>query len=190
MNPASTTAPATMSATSTPSTIRCALAPGISSCTSTKTRAVLAASMTIAAASAKDRESGPLASAVGVIAMPRGVHSARIGCVRGSLGDAFGPGLSVAISAALRFPLRSLSPPVAGAPCALRLPGKRPGPRIDPQSDVPGTTAEGGGAWNKQILLRRDGSLCHTCSLRQPRRRRGPPLRCAPLRPGLGMKRR
>ena len=89
----------------------------------------------------------------------------------------------------LRFPLLSLSPPVAGAPCALRLPGKRPRPRIDPE-DVPSTTAEGGGAWNKQILLRRDGSLCHTCSLRQPRLRRGPPLRCAPLRPGLGMKRR
>ena len=33
----------------------------------------------------------------------------------------------------LRFPLLSLSPPVADAPCALRLPGKRPRPRIDPE---------------------------------------------------------
>ena len=37
-------------------------------------------------------------------------------------------GLSAAISAPLRFPLLSLSPPLAGARCALRLPGRRPRP--------------------------------------------------------------
>ena len=37
-------------------------------------------------------------------------------------------GFSAAISAPLRFSLPSLSPPLAGARCALRLPGRRPRP--------------------------------------------------------------
>ena len=38
----------------------------------------------------------------------------------------FAAGLSAAISASLRFPLQSLSPPLAGARCALRLPKSTP----------------------------------------------------------------
>ena len=89
---------------------------------------------------------------------------------------------------------RSLSPPGSLANLrslrALSLAGNTARAVHPLRRKVPSGTAEGGGACGKQILLRRDGSLCHTCSLRQPRLRRGPPLRCAPLRPGLGMKRR
>ena len=55
----------------------------------------------------------------------------------------------------LRFPLRSLSRDGGTVGASLA-------------DAVPGTTAEGVRAGGKQLLLRRDGSLCHTCSLRQP----------------------
>ena len=188
MNPASTTAPATMSATSTPSTTRCALAPGISSCISrrrpawslpyrrsqphprSETERLGSATHPLCGADRPCRAGGTFTSAA---------H--RCGRCRGKEVWAIplrGHGLSVAISAALRFPLRSLSPPVADrsyARCACQegsqvcasIAGAVPG----------GSRRRGLCRWNKQILLRRDGSLCHTCSLRQPRLRRGPPLR-------------
>ena len=56
--------------------------------------------------------------------------------VRGFWATRFAAGLSAAISASLRFPLQSLSPPLAGARCALRLP-KSPTRRADVPDTVP-----------------------------------------------------
>ena len=85
-------------------------------------------------------------------------------------------GASLRDRATLPSPLRGLVPS-GGYPsrlrsqarCALRLPRAAMG-ELDTPPDV--------------------GPLSHTCSVRQPRRRRGPPLRCAPFRPGLAGQRR
>ena len=186
---------ATMSAMSSRSTIRCTRAAGISSYTSMKTRAAPAAFMT-ATASVRWRSSGSSRIRFGADRYPAGgtfASAIGVGVVGGrKFGRCLRPGLSAAISG-------------RGAPCDFRFYPYRLQSlallaryacqesghvRASIADALPGTTAEGGGAWNKQILLRRDCSSCHTCSLRQPRLRRGPPLRCAPLRPGLGMKRR
>ena len=125
-----------------------------------------------------DRESGPLASAMGVIGHAQGLHSAAHRMRPRSLGDPPSGSRSP-----LQSPLRSdfhcdrYRPPVAVAPCALRLPGRQPGPRIDcrrragaapPKGAVPGT--------NKY-----SSDVMDHCATRahcaNPRRRRGPPLR-------------
>ena len=189
MNPASTMPPAAMLATSTPSTICCTKAPGISSCISPKTRVVLAVSTNrsrIREVSENRVRSHPLWGD----GHAQGLHSAAHRMRQRVLGDP-PSGSRSPLQSPLRsdfhcdrYRLQSLS---LLARCACQEGSQV---RASIAGAVPGGTAEGGCARNKQILLRRDGSLCHTCSLRQPRLRRGPPLRCAPLRPGLGMKRR
>ena len=143
MNPASTTPPATMLATSTPSTIRCALAPGISWCTSRKTRAVPSASMTATAYAPWPRESGPLSSTVGVTGRAQELHPEAHRMRPRSLGDP-PSGSRSPLQSPLRsdfhcdrYRLRSQ------ARCALRLQARQSGQRIVSEV-VPGGTAEGG----------------------------------------------
>ena len=76
----------------------------------------------------------------------------------------------------------------APAPPGWKLAGSRPGRHRDDRGSGAGRCAQGGRAKSKQYSSRCDGASSHTCSLRQPLR--GPPLRCAPLRPGLAGQRR
>ena len=184
MNPASTTPPATMSATSAPSTIRC--------CAGARYFVVHLEEDPRGPCRVHDRSRirvaesrRPLSSTVGLTGRCSGAPGSASNASAEFGRSPFGVTLSVAI------PLRSFCPIVISsrfARCALRL--QEGGRSAHRSGGCAGRHRRRGLCRWKQILLRRDGSLCHTCSLRQPRLRRGPPLRCAPLRPGLGMKRR
>ena len=88
------------------------------------------------------------------------------------------------------IPLRSLSPTVAGAPCALRLQGWQASPGNRFRGHAARRRRWGPCRW-RELATCCAVQLCHTCSLRQPcgssaaLRRGEAPLGAAPGRPWL-----